>query len=114
MPRLLLDRKRIDEEIQAVQVDDSIITYVAGIVQQTRQHPMIEWGSSARAGIAFVRCSRILAAIEGRGFVIPDDIKEIAVPILGHRIRLTPEAQLSDMAEHTVIDEMMHQVAFPR
>jgi MoxR-like ATPase len=114
MPRLLLDRKRIDEEIQAVQVDDSIITYVAGIVQQTRQHPMIEWGSSARAGIAFVRCSRILAAIEGRSFVIPDDIKEIAVPILGHRIRLTPEAQLSDMAEHTVIDEMMHQVAFPR
>jgi MoxR-like ATPase len=114
MPRLPLDRKRVDEEIQAVRVDDSIITYVTAIVQQTRQHPMIQWGSSIRAGIAFVKCSRILAAMEGRDFVIPDDIKEIAVPILGHRIYLTPEAQLSDMAEHTVIDEIMKQVAFPQ
>lgn len=114
MPRLPLDRKRVDEEIQAVRVDDSIITYVTRIVQQTRHHPMIHWGSSARAGIAFVKCSRILAAMEGRDFVIPDDIKEIAVPILGHRIHLTSEAQLSDMAEHTVIDDIMNQVAFPR
>ena len=114
IPRLSLERKRADEEIQAVQVDESIIQYVATIVQQTRQHPMIRWGSSARAGIAFVKCGRILAAMEGRDFVIPDDIKELAVPILGHRIYLTPEAQISDLGEQQVIEELVTQVAFPQ
>jgi MoxR-like ATPase len=114
IPRLALDRRPVDEEIQAVRVDDSLITYVTGIVQHTRQHPMIQWGSSARAGIAFVKCGRILAAMAGRDFVIPDDIKELAVPILGHRIRLTPEAQLGDVTEHSVIEDIIKQVAFPQ
>jgi MoxR-like ATPase len=114
IPRLPLHRYKADEEIQAVRVDDSIITYITGIVQQTRQHPMIQWGSSARASIALVICGRILAAIAGRKFVIPDDIKEIALPILGHRIRLTPEAQISDVTERSVIEDIVHHVAFPQ
>ena len=114
IPRLELDRKRVDEELEAITVDESIIHYVTSLVQQTRYHPMIQWGSSARAGIAFVKCSRVLAALEGRDFVIPDDIKDIAVPILGHRIQLTPDAQLSDQTESSVIEEIVNQVAFPQ
>ena len=114
IPQLELDRKRVDDELEFIRVDESIIGYVTTIVQQTRQHPMIQWGSSARAGIAFVKCSRILAALEGRDFVIPDDIKDIAVPILGHRIQLTPEAQISDQTESAVIDDIVNQVAFPQ
>jgi MoxR-like ATPase len=114
IPRLALERPKIDTEIQAVRVDDSLLTYVTSIVQQTRQHPMIQWGSSARAGIAFVKCGRILAAMEGRDFVIPDDMKALAVPILNHRLRLTPEAQLSEVTEATVIEEIVKQVAFPQ
>ena len=114
IPRLPLDRHKADEEIQTMQVDDSIIAYITDIVQHTRQHPMIQWGSSARAGIALLLCGRILAAIAGRDFVIPDDIKGIAVPVLGHRIRLTPEAQIADVTETNVIEEIIHQVAFPQ
>lgn len=114
IPPLPLDRHKVDGEIQAIQVDDSLIKYVTGIVQQTRNHPMIQWGSSARAGIAFVTCGRILAAMAGRDFVIPDDIKELAVPILDHRIRLTPEAQISDVTEHDVISDIITQMAFPQ
>ena len=111
---LALDRKRLDEEIEAVRVDDSLIRYAARIVQQTRQHPMIQWGSSARAGIAFMKCSRILAAIEGRDYVAPDDIKAIAVPILSHRIQLTPEAQIAHLDSPQVVEEILQQVAFPQ
>lgn len=114
LPQLTLDRKKADEDIQAVRVDESMIRYVTGIVQQTRRHPMLQWGGSARASIAFVTCGRVLAAMEGRDFVIPDDIKEIAVPILSHRIRLTPEAQISDMAEPHIIEAIVNQVAFPQ
>lgn len=114
IPRLALDRRRVDAEIQAVRVDESLITYVTEMVQQTRKHPMIQWGSSARAGIAFVKCGRILAAMAGRDFVVPDDVKELAVPILNHRIRLTPEAQLSDVSEAAVIEDIVKQVAFPQ
>ena len=114
LPKLPLDRKKADEEIQAVQVDDSLIRYVTSMVQQTRQHPMLQWGGSARASIAFVKCSRVLAAMEGRDFVIPDDIKDVTVPILSHRIRLTPEAQISDLTEQHIIDEIVQQAAFPQ
>lgn len=114
IPRLAIDRKQVDEEIESIRVDDSIVTYATRIVQQTRQHPMIQWGSSVRAGIAFVKCSRILAAVEGRDYAIPDDIKEVAAPILGHRIHLTPEAQISDLTSHQVIDDIVQQVAFPQ
>ncbi len=114
IPQLMIDRKIIDEEIEAVQVDDSLLRYAARMVQHTRQHPMIQWGSSARAGIAFVKCSRILAAIEGRDYATPDDMKEIAVAILGHRIHLTPEAQISDLNSHQVIEDIVQQVAFPQ
>jgi MoxR-like ATPase len=114
MPRLPLDRHKADEEIQTIRVDDSIIAYITEIVQHTRQHPMIQWGSSARGGIALLLCGRILAAIAGRDFVIPDDIKDIAVPVLGHRIRLTPEAQIADVTETKVIEDIVQQVAFPQ
>jgi MoxR-like ATPase len=112
IPRL--ERHAVDAEMQAVRVDNSLLAYVTGIVQQTRQHPMVQWGSSARAGIAFVKCGRILAAMDGRDFVIPDDVKELAVPILNHRIRLTPEAQISDVTEAAVIEDILKHVAFPQ
>ena len=89
------DRKKFDEEIQRVTVDDSVLAYISRILELSRSHPMLSIGSSVRGGLALARCARISAALGGRDFVTPDDVKQLAVPSLRHRIRTTPEAQMA-------------------
>lgn len=113
VPQIPLTNPQIFQEINSVTVDDSLMIYIAKILNETRVHPMVQWGSSTRAGIAFAKCARVLAAIDGRNHIIPDDIKELAVPILRHRLRLTSEAQVSQVDEAVVIEEIMSKVPYP-
>ncbi len=109
-----VDRAAVDREIQGVRVDDSLLKYVSQILALTRKHPMLRWGSSARGGIAIVRAARILALLENRAFVIPDDIKKLLAPTFRHRIRLSPDAQISGVTEDDVIAEITKNAPFPQ
>lgn len=93
-----LDREQIDREVKLVRVDESLKQYIAQIVAHTRKHPSLSSGSSVRGAIALLSCSRLLALVSGRDFVIPDDIKLLAASTLCHRIRVSPEARLSSRA----------------
>jgi len=108
-----MDRDQIDEEIQTVTVKHSILNYVALVLEAVRNHPMVLSGASIRGGIALVGCSRILAIMGGRDFVIPDDIKELALPVLRHRIKLNAEAQISQVTEDHVVSNVLEKVPFP-
>lgn len=110
---LEIDRSTLDQEIQAVKVDDSILDYIARILAITRRDPMLATGSSVRGGLALAKTSRILAALAGRDFVVPDDIKFLAVPVLRHRIRLTPEAQMAGESEVKIITDILKKAEFP-
>jgi MoxR-like ATPase len=109
-----IDRVAIDAETAKVTVDDSVLRYITQILSATREHPMLQSGSSVRGGIALCRCARIRALIEGRDFVTPDDVKSLAVPTLRHRIKLNPEAQLGNTNDESVIREILDQVSFPK
>ncbi len=110
---LSFNREEIDQEIKNVKVDPSLLNCVAKILQQARSHPMIASGSSVRGGIALVRTARIRALVEGRDFVIADDIKILALPVLRHRMQLNPEAQVAQISEVELMNDLLNQVEFP-
>ena len=80
------------EAVRAIHVDDKVRRYVLEIIQGTRQHEDILLGGSPRASIALFRTAQALAAMAGRNFVMPDDVKRMVQPVLGHRIILRPKA----------------------
>ena len=81
-------------EIRAVRVEPAIFDYLLAVVRRTREWPSIALGASPRASTSLLLVAKGLAAREGRDFVIPDDVKEAAAPVLRHRIVLRPEAEL--------------------
>mgnify|MGYP000957133250 CR=1 FL=1 len=93
-------------EVRAVRVEEGIGRYVVAIVRRTRQVSNITWGASPRASVALLLCSKALAALRGRDFVTPDDVKRIAIPALRHRVSLSPDAQL----EGRKVDELLQGV----
>src|SRR5690606_37500202 len=84
-----LDWGRIRDEVDGVRCDGSLLEYVAKILDATRRHPKLAWGSSIRGGMALVSSARLLALVSGRGFVTPDDVKALALPVLRHRLQLS-------------------------
>ena len=113
IPQHAVERARVEDELRQIRVDTSILRYIADILDKTRTNPLITLGSSVRGGIALAKCSRILALLRGRTHVVPDDIKELAVPTLAHRIRLTPEAQVSNVSDRDVIQDILKKAEFP-
>jgi len=109
----VIDRPTIDGEIQGVKIDDSLINYVAKILDGLRKHPMLTWGASTRGGIAIVKCAQIYAVLQGRDLVIPDDIKRLTTVSLRHRLKLSPDAMISNVTEDEVIMQVLEKVAFP-
>ncbi len=99
--------------VRSVHVDPKISHYVLQIVQLTRRHEHLSLGGSPRASIALFRASQALAAIRGRNFVLPDDVKVIAPPVLGHRIILKPESRLRKIVAEAVVTDILATVAVP-
>lgn len=102
------------EEIKKVQVDNSIFDYIIQVVRETRNYTSIEVGSSPRGSIALLQSAKAYAVISGRDYVIPEDIKAVAYPVLRHRISLRPELTIEGIKEDKVIDNILMQIKVPR
>ena len=99
--------------IRQVHVDPRVRTYLLQIVNQTRQHEDLALGGSPRATIALFRCSQAMAAIRGRGYVMPDDVKKILAPVMNHRVIVRPESRLRRVTAEKVIAEIVSEIAVP-
>lgn len=102
------------QAVDQVLVERHLLEYIAQIVTATRQSPWITLGASPRASLAILKASKAIAAIRGRDFITPDDIKEMAVPVLRHRILLTPEKEMDGTSADTIICQLIDRTEVPR
>ena len=105
---------RLSREVEKVYVDPSIKSYITEIVVRTRKSPDLLLGASPRASIALQLTAKVHAALRGRDFVIPDDVKAMLVPVLNHRLILKPEAELEGKTVLDVIRSIEASVEIPR
>jgi MoxR-like ATPase len=98
----------------AVRVADEITAYVVRLVRATRTHPELAVGASPRAGVLLAGAARARAALEARAYVLPDDVKALAVPVLRHRLTLTPGAEIEGRDMEALVTELVEQVEAPR
>ncbi len=106
--------EKLREQIQEIRVEEKLLQYIAEIVTKTRNHPHLFLGGSPRASLAIMNSSKAYAAIKGRDFVIPEDIKKVLVPVLGHRIILSPEREMEGMSAANVIEMIAQSIEIPR
>jgi MoxR-like ATPase len=99
--------------IRDVHVDPRVRTYLLQIVNQTRQHEDLALGGSPRATISLFRCSQAMAAIRGRHYVMPDDVKKILAPVMNHRVIVRPESRLRKVTGEKVIEDIVSEIAVP-
>ena len=100
----------LSQQVQKVYVDDTILNYIRDIVIASREHSDVRLGSSSRGSLALLRGTRASAAIEGRTYVIPDDVKRMARPVMRHRLILEREAEIDGVSVNRVIDEILETV----
>jgi MoxR-like ATPase len=96
-----------------IHVDEKVRRYILEIVHATREHGDVLLGGSPRASIALYRTAQALAAIAGRNFVLPDDVKRMVLPVMGHRLILRPESRIRKITPATVLNEIIGEVAAP-
>lgn len=100
--------------IEKVFIKDELIQYIARITDLTRNHGDLILGASPRASLAILRTSKAIAAMNGREFVIPEDIQAVAYPVLNHRIILTPEKEMEGTNAEDIIKEIIQKIEVPR
>jgi MoxR-like ATPase len=107
------DVLRMQESVKDVHIDPSLKQYMVQLVAETRNHPMLALGASPRASLGLMRTGQARAALQGRDFVLPDDVKALAGPVLCHRLILKPEARVrqADVAE--LVAEIVDSVSVP-
>jgi len=101
------------KQIREVYVDPKICQYILQVIHQTRHHEDLRLGGSPRASIALFRTSQAMAAIRGRNFVQPDDVKRVAASVLTHRVILQPESRLRKLTAEKIIEDAIAEVAVP-
>ncbi|CAM3947109.1 MoxR family ATPase [Helcobacillus massiliensis] len=99
--------------VETVHVSEAIGRYAVEIVQATRSHSSVAMGASPRGSLAFITTARAWALIRGRDYVIPEDIKDLAHPVLGHRILIRPELWLQNISTDSVVDDVLASVPAP-
>jgi MoxR-like ATPase len=97
-----------------VDADQSVANYIVEIVRGSRSLASLSLGASPRAGVMLLRAARALAVLRGRNYVTPDDVRDMALPVLRHRVRLTPEAEIDGLTPDGCLDSLMKQVSVPR
>jgi MoxR-like ATPase len=102
------------EMVRKANVEANVLEYIAKIVVATRHHPSIYLGASPRASLAILNSSKAFSLLQGRDFVTPDDIKRVAVPVLRHRLQLTPEREMEGIDVEQVIKEIVQKIEVPR
>ncbi len=108
------DIQKYSEIVEKVHIKDELLDYIARIVHDTRNNGDLYLGASPRASLSIMKTSKAIAAINGRDFVTPDDIKYVAHPVLNHRIILTPEREMEGVQTVDVIDEILKRIEVPR
>ncbi|CUS03040.2 conserved protein of unknown function [Candidatus Promineifilum breve] len=101
------------EAVKDIYVDQLVKEYIINIVRQTRDHPDVYLGSSSRGALAIYRLGQARAALLGRDYVLPDDVKALAGPALGHRIIVGPAARIKDIEPEQIVQDIVDQMAVP-
>jgi MoxR-like ATPase len=104
----------LQELIRTVRVDESVLDYITEIVGRTRAHRQLVFGASPRASIALLFAAQGRAASQGREFVVPDDVKALASPVLRHRIAVHPDAEIEGVSSDQCIEEILREVRVPK
>ena len=107
------DLRRAQDEVKTVHVSPAVEEYIVDILNHTRQHPEVSLGGSPRGGLSLYRASQARAALLGRDHVLPDDVKNMANPVLAHRLILRPGAQLRKLSEEELLSEMLQELPVP-
>ncbi|TIO36512.1 MoxR family ATPase [Mesorhizobium sp.] len=111
------DRKTLEKALDtvgSVTLVDDVVGYIVALVRATRESPDLEVGASPRAGAMLARAARARAALDGRAYVIPDDVKALAVPALRHRVILSPAAQIDGRLVEQIVSDLVDQTEAPR
>jgi MoxR-like ATPase len=98
---------------ESVRVEDDVVTYISSVARATRQDRRVEVGVSPRGTQRLLEASRARAAMVGREFVTPDDVKRVARPVLAHRVVLTPDARVDEIQKTAIVDAVLEQVSVP-
>jgi len=100
--------------VSRIRLSDELIDYIVDLIRATRQHASIQTGASTRAANMLASAARAQATMQGRDFVIPDDIKTLVIPLLRHRIVLAPNAEIDGLTSDSILREVLDQTAAPR
>lgn len=100
-------------KVRQVYVEPSVREYIVRLVSATREHPMVSLGASPRGSLALMTAAQAQAAMQGRHYVLPDDVKRVAVPVLAHRLIIRPDLQGRTVSPEAIIQEILDQIAVP-
>ncbi|MDY0779639.1 MoxR family ATPase [Tenacibaculum sp. IB213877] len=100
--------------VKQITIEENLLKYIANIVVNTRSNTFLYLGASPRASIAILNASKAFAAIEGRDFVTPEDIKKATIPVLQHRVIVTPEREMEGLTSKQIIEQIIEAVEIPR
>ncbi len=103
----------MQEQVGTVYASREARSYVATIVAMTRSHAALQLGASPRGSIALLRAAQASALLSGRDYVLPDDIRRMALPVLSHRLILTPEARMKGVSAQQVLSQLIDTVPVP-
>jgi MoxR-like ATPase len=107
------DIRSIQEAVQHIYVDELVSGYIVDLIRATREHPDIYLGASPRASLGLFRSGQALAAIRGRGYVVPDDVKHLAEPVIAHRIIVSPAARIRNIDTRNIVSDVLTSVPVP-
>jgi MoxR-like ATPase len=102
------------ETVGGIRLSETLIDYIVDVIRGTRDHRSFEVGASPRAGNMLAAAVRAYAVLQGRDFVIPDDVKALAPPVLRHRVTLSPSAEIEGLSTDKIIREILDRTAAPR
>jgi len=105
--------RAVQEQVKDIYVDQLVKEYIVNIVRQTREHPDVYLGASSRGALAIYRLGQARAALLGRDYVLPDDVKALAGPALGHRIIVGPAARIKDIEPEQIVQDIVDQTSVP-
>jgi MoxR-like ATPase len=105
---------RVRLAVSRIRLSDSLIEYIVDVIRATRRHSSLEFGASTRAANMLAAAARAFAALQGRDFVIPDDVKFLAIPVLRHRVVLSPGGEIEGLSADKVLEQILEQTAAPR
>lgn len=108
------DILKLRRQLDMVKVEDGVLKYITDIIVETRRSPLLEVGSSPRGSVALLRCSKAFALLQGRGYVMPEDVQILAIPVLRHRVSTKAEYEIEGLQVENALSQILSKVEVPR